>query len=370
MRKKRAHILWQPITRKKRKLPVNAHTTKVPTRIGEAPISTKSPNTNFELAKSSSTIQATYAQDFNYADTHPIPYDEYLLERSITQWQFGDWESLANLNVETIKRYPDRAKLALLAAAGNLQTKDSNAARQYIQLAQGWGCSKKQICQILIAGVHNSLGRAAAINGQQTRALRHFENTIAVGMPGAEQKLICQARIREQYAQLGMSPTQSRQHINNISYARSPDNGKNWPSSRQRPHKQQITQAYEEIINPVSPSSNLFNLTSIPLNKFDYQTTQLTDEYFVNDPNIPLLKFSHNPLFIALQKSKNHVKSLEIKLNEQTKDSENERQLQIELQTQIQILKEDLKQQARLAEVSNSLLLKINMHISRYNKTP
>lgn len=31
-------------------------------------------------------------------DQHVVPYDENLLERSRTQWQFGDWESLTTIN--------------------------------------------------------------------------------------------------------------------------------------------------------------------------------------------------------------------------------------------------------------------------------
>ncbi|MGI9210908.1 MAG: hypothetical protein ACR2HF_00380, partial [Methylococcaceae bacterium] len=32
----------------------------------------------------------------------PVAYDEYLLEKSRTQWQFGDWNSLAKLDRETL----------------------------------------------------------------------------------------------------------------------------------------------------------------------------------------------------------------------------------------------------------------------------
>jgi 2-polyprenyl-3-methyl-5-hydroxy-6-metoxy-1,4-benzoquinol methylase len=131
-----------------------------------------------------------------------VPYDENLLERSRTQWQFGDWESLAKLERDTLQHHPDRAKLALLAAAGHLQQGDSQAARQFTRLAQDWGCSKKLISQILIAGVHNSLGRAAAIRGVQPRALKHFESAIAIGAPSSDQRLIIQARINEQSRQI------------------------------------------------------------------------------------------------------------------------------------------------------------------------
>lgn len=138
---------------------------------------------------------------------HVFPYDENLLERSRTQWQFGDWESLAKLERDTLQHHPDRAKLALLAAAGHLQQGEIQAARQFTRLAQDWGISKKLLTRILAAGVHNSLGRAAAITGEQHRALQHFHSAIATGSPGSEARLLAQARISHQYQQLGTSPT-------------------------------------------------------------------------------------------------------------------------------------------------------------------
>lgn len=134
-----------------------------------------------------------------------VPFDENLLERSRTQWQFGDWENLAQLSRDTLQHHPDRAKLALLAAAGLLQKGENSAARQFVRLAQDWGCNKKLISQILVAGVYNSLGRVAAVGGQEQRALGHFESAVATGMPGGDVKLISTARASHQVQQLGFS---------------------------------------------------------------------------------------------------------------------------------------------------------------------
>ena len=41
-----------------------------------------------------------------------LPCDENLLERARTQWQFGDWNSFAQLDRDTLQHHPDRAKLA------------------------------------------------------------------------------------------------------------------------------------------------------------------------------------------------------------------------------------------------------------------
>lgn len=137
-------------------------------------------------------------------------HDGGLLERARTQWQFGDWQSLAQINLDTLEHYPERAKLALLAAAGRLQTGGNDSeARQLIRLAQSWGTSRKLINQILIAGVHNSLGRAAAISNQQQRASQHFEKAITVGVPGSDTKLLTRARSSEQLSQLGLPASEN-----------------------------------------------------------------------------------------------------------------------------------------------------------------
>ncbi len=131
-----------------------------------------------------------------------VPYDENLLERAKTQWQFGDWQSLVAIDHNSLEQHPERAKLALLAAAGHAQLGDTVTARRLIDLAEGWGCNKRLIAQILIAGVHNSLGGAAANVGQEARALDHFKNFVTIGSPGRDVRLLTGARAHQQPSQL------------------------------------------------------------------------------------------------------------------------------------------------------------------------
>lgn len=139
-------------------------------------------------------------------NAHPVAYDENLLERSRTQWQFGDWASLAKLERSTLQHHPDRAKLALLAAAGHQQLGDVQGASQFVRLAQDWGCSRKLVAQILIAGVHNTLGRAAASLGNEAKALKHFKKALGLGTPGSDTPLLVQARAKEQLRLLSGLP--------------------------------------------------------------------------------------------------------------------------------------------------------------------
>ncbi len=107
-----------------------------------------------------------------------------LLAQANTEWQTGDWHSLAKLQRDTLQHHPDRAQLALLAAAGRLQMGKDAEAKPFIRLAQEWGASKQHIGQMLIAGVHRSLGRAAELGNQKQRAQRHFESaTVVMGKP-------------------------------------------------------------------------------------------------------------------------------------------------------------------------------------------
>jgi hypothetical protein len=132
------------------------------------------------------------------------PYDENLLERSRTQWQFGDWERLARLDRTILQHHPDRAKLALLAASGCAHQGKFSSARQFSHLASEWGCGKQLIRRVLISDVHNTLARASTISGQKERALRNYRNAITVGNPGGDLSLLMQARIREQCSQIGI----------------------------------------------------------------------------------------------------------------------------------------------------------------------
>ena len=149
-------------------------------------------------------VRQTSGDDEAALEASVVPYDEDLLERSRTQWQFGDWQSLAQLKRANLQHHPDRAKLALLVAAACLQTGQDAEAKASLRIAHDWGASKKLISQILIAGVHNSLGRAAAVGNRPSQALRHFANSIRVGATGGDARLLTEARIAEQLRQLGL----------------------------------------------------------------------------------------------------------------------------------------------------------------------
>ena len=131
-------------------------------------------------------------------------YDENLLDSCITQWKFGDWQSLIKITKEQLEHHPEREKLALLVAAGHFQIGALTVAKEFTQTALVWGCSQQLVSQILIAGVHNSLGRAAVSSKEPERAMLHFKEAITVGAPKSEATLFVQARTAEQTRQLSL----------------------------------------------------------------------------------------------------------------------------------------------------------------------
>jgi len=123
-----------------------------------APIESKEP----ALAQADDLASAS-----EESHSHPVAYDENLLERSRTQWQFGDWASLAKLERSTLQHHPDRAKLALLAAAGHQQLGNESAARLFMQLAIDWGCDRRTIKHVTSEGLCNTLARIAKLRDQE-----------------------------------------------------------------------------------------------------------------------------------------------------------------------------------------------------------
>ncbi len=214
MRRKRAHILWQPITARKSKLRKPIQNVEKQMRMDENqpsikvrrkfPISGSGHNQVDNYDTASNMIAVTPSSEgVNFKQTQPIPYDNSLLERARMQWQFGEWKSLTELDYASMQHHPDRAMLALLVAAGYQQTGDVVQVRKFVRLAQEWGISNKLLNQVLISGIYNSLGRVAILAGQRQRAIRQIESAVGIGLPHADIKLLSKVRMDCQLVGLG-----------------------------------------------------------------------------------------------------------------------------------------------------------------------
>lgn len=127
--------------------------------------------------------------------------DDGLLATARTQWQFGDWSSLALINPETLENHPHRALLALLSAAGHLQLGNIETGRKLTHAALAAGCDTGTAARVLVSGVYNTLGRTAALNGHTAPAKAHFARAIEASPFRNDSPLLAQARAREQLAQ-------------------------------------------------------------------------------------------------------------------------------------------------------------------------
>lgn len=172
-------------------------------------ISTRQTNTPLADTATDVTTQDNTGLAHESEDPQPcpqtvVPYDEHLLERTRTQWQFGDWHSLIKLTEEDLQNHPERAKLSLLISIGHHQLGNSVKASQFIRLAQGWECDPQLIAQHLMSGTYNSLACAAALLGQEEHSQKYFEKVWVTASPDVD-LLIKQARQLHQLNKIGFA---------------------------------------------------------------------------------------------------------------------------------------------------------------------
>jgi hypothetical protein len=125
-----------------------------------------------------------------------------------TQWQFGDWSSLQNLPISEIEKSEAKMQLVLIVAVAHLQEGGQTQAQRYIKQARQWGASRELCARILISGAYNSLGRISLINQDSLSATKHFSESVSLGTPGIDSRLVMPIRMVHQAMQLDMDPEQ------------------------------------------------------------------------------------------------------------------------------------------------------------------
>jgi len=131
--------------------------------------------------------------------------DRNSLALAKTNWFFGEWQALAELDLKSVSNHPERSRFAMLAASAHQQLGDHAKAREYTRLALKWGCPPTVAAQVLVAGVHNTLGRAAALKQDETRITRHFEAAVAI-TDSKDSTLVSHARSVREMARMGLLP--------------------------------------------------------------------------------------------------------------------------------------------------------------------
>jgi FkbM family methyltransferase len=127
------------------------------------------------------------------------------LSQAMANWLLGDWHPLADLADEQVARHPERDRLALLVACANQQLDRHELARHFTRRAIGWGCPPGLVAKLLVSGVHNTLGRIAALRQDEPALERHFGDALRVtGDPQAPSA--AHARAVREMARLGLLP--------------------------------------------------------------------------------------------------------------------------------------------------------------------
>jgi len=128
------------------------------------------------------------------------------LARAKSQWLVGDWNALCELDADTIASHPERDRLALLVACAHQQLADHELAREYTRRAIGWGCDPKLVARLLISGVHNTLGRVAALKADNISIDSHFTQALAVAGDSESGLAASPTRAVRELADLGLLP--------------------------------------------------------------------------------------------------------------------------------------------------------------------
>ncbi len=134
------------------------------------------------------------------------PATQVQVARLKTAWYMGDWEMLANLDDRGLTHHPERHTVALLAASAQQQLGRHDDARRHVRLALDWGCPPRLVAQILVAGVHNTLGRAAALIQDDTKSQTHFHAAVFPGTNESDAFLLSQVRSLRELMRLGLLP--------------------------------------------------------------------------------------------------------------------------------------------------------------------
>jgi FkbM family methyltransferase len=126
------------------------------------------------------------------------------IDRLRSAWSAGDWEGLADVDVPGLADHPQRHLVALLTAAAQQQLGRHEQARHNVRLAICWGCPRRVLADILMASVHNTLGRAAALTQDSERMQRHFAAAVLPGAPDSGTPLTSQVRSLREMRRLNL----------------------------------------------------------------------------------------------------------------------------------------------------------------------
>lgn len=129
--------------------------------------------------------------------------DDSFIRQLWSKWEYGDWEFLKNIDFGTVENDCDCAIITILSAAGYSQHGNFDIASDLFRFAAKSEASKTTIAQVIISGVYNSLGRAAAALYQSDRAVKNFETAVKFIAASSDLSFDAQHRVEKQFQDLG-----------------------------------------------------------------------------------------------------------------------------------------------------------------------
>ncbi len=121
------------------------------------------------------------------------------------QWLLGNWRALAGIELSAIDGQADRAEIALLAGSALQQLGEAGRAETFIRQAAAWGCPRRTLAQVLIAGACNTFGNIAAIRRDDEQAASYFARAVDADRPGrADATRLAERRRNGEMARIGL----------------------------------------------------------------------------------------------------------------------------------------------------------------------
>lgn len=127
--------------------------------------------------------------------------------RAVTQWQLGDWQGLAEIDLSTLDQDTARAQLAALAACAHLQLGDKTEARRCLAAANRWKCPPQFLVRALAAGVETTMARYHARCGREDKEMQFL--SASAGAFGGDASLAARARKALSAQSANPAPTNS-----------------------------------------------------------------------------------------------------------------------------------------------------------------
>jgi len=156
----------------------------------------------FHRGRAAADDAASPAASLATAAMDVVPFNARHLDEARDHWAVADWKALGRLDSEVLQAHPDRARLAVIRAAGCLQTGDRRAAEDNAWQARQWGCDKPFLLSVLLASARHSLGRASFAAGRTEQAAQHFQRSLFEPGLQSEARRVARARTDDASAEL------------------------------------------------------------------------------------------------------------------------------------------------------------------------